>query len=157
MRGYIISEGCHVQPAQKVIAILQGQIDKEVQNDKTNFPLLAGQGEVLIKEHLSPRPLRERVRVRGDIISEGCHVQPAQKVIAILQGQIGKEVQNDGKISLSHVVWKRSVLKKEHPIAFLKLTPFAKNCGFPIGETVVLFPLLTEETTKWRGKGEVAN
>ncbi len=40
-----------VLPAQKVKAILQGQIGKEVQNDKTNSPLLAGQGEVLKKEH----------------------------------------------------------------------------------------------------------
>ncbi len=84
--------------------------------------LLTRQGEVLIKEHLSPLPLRERDRVRGDITSAGCHVQPAQKVIAIFQGQIDKGVQNDGKISLSHVVWKRNVLKKEPPIAFLKLT-----------------------------------
>ena len=152
----LVMTGCHVQPAQKVMAI-QGQIGKEVQNDKTNSPLLAGQGELLIKEHLSPRPLRERVRVRGDIISAGCHVLPDKEVIAILQGQIGKEVQNDGKISLSHVVVKRSVLKKEPPIAFLKLTPFAKNCGFPIGETVVLFPLLAGEATKWQGKGEVSN
>ena len=45
------------------------------------------------------------------LVMTGCHVQPAQKFIAI-QGQIGKGVQNDGKISLSHVVVKRSVLKK---------------------------------------------
>jgi hypothetical protein len=65
VRGYITSAGCHVQPAQKVIAILQGRIDKEVQNDKTNFPLLAGQGEVLIKEHMFPLLTVETTKWRG--------------------------------------------------------------------------------------------